>query len=81
MANLFSEITAMSIENYIIAVKIERVKELLLHDELTLTEISYKLHYCSVPHLSNQFKKYTGLTPSAFKNIQLQKKSKAAINV
>ncbi|MGL5892201.1 MAG: helix-turn-helix domain-containing protein, partial [Bacteroidia bacterium] len=59
-------------QQYIILNKIERVKELLLYDELNLTQISYKLHYSSVAHLSNQFKKVTGLTPSYFK--QLKKK-------
>jgi AraC-like DNA-binding protein len=67
MANLFSEMEGITIEQYIIANKIERVKELLLYDDLTLTEIAYRLHYSSVAHLSNQFKKITGLTPSCFK--------------
>lgn len=70
LANLFSEATGITIEHYIIAHKIERVKELLLYDELNLTEISYKLNYSSVAHLSNQFKKVTGLTPSYFKKIK-----------
>ncbi len=70
MANVFSEVRATTIENYIIAQKIEHVKEMLIYDELTLTEISYKLNYSSVAHLSNQFKKFTGLTPKSFKNIQ-----------
>ncbi len=77
MANLFSEVTNISIENYIIAHKIERVKELLMYDELTLTEISFKLKYSSVAHLSSQFKKATGLTPSAFKTIQQIKKQES----
>ncbi len=81
MSNLFSEITAISIENYIIAVKIERVKELLLYDELSLSEISYELHYSSVCHLSNQFKKYTGLTPSSFKNIRQLKRQNNEVKV
>jgi len=68
MANLFSELEGVTIEQYIIANKIERVKELMLFDELTLTEIAYRLHYSSVAHLSNQFKKITGLTPSFFKS-------------
>jgi AraC-like DNA-binding protein len=68
MANLFSAMEGMTIEQYIIANKIERVKELILHDELTLTEIAYRLRYSSVAHLSNQFKKITGLTPSFFKS-------------
>jgi AraC-like DNA-binding protein len=70
LANLFSEVTGITIEHYIIIHKIERVKELLLYDELTLTEISYKLNYSSVAHLSNQFKKVTGLTPSFFKQLK-----------
>jgi len=57
LANLFSEVTGITIEHYIIAHKIERVKELIIYDELNLTEISYKLNYSSVAHLSNQFKK------------------------
>ena len=74
MASLFSEVAGITIEHFIIAHKIEKVKELLLYDELTLTEISYKLHYSSVAHLSNQFKKVTGLTPSYFKNLKEYKK-------
>lgn len=70
LANLFSEATGITIEQYIIIHKIERVKELLLYDELNLTEISYKLNYSSVAHLSNQFKKVTGLTPSYFKKLK-----------
>jgi len=70
LANHFSEVTGVTIEHYIIAHKIERVKELLLYDELNLTEISYKLNYSSVAHLSNQFKKITGLTPSFFKQLK-----------
>lgn len=66
-ANLFSEVESTTIEHFIIKHKIERVKELLVYDELTHTEIAYKLHYSSVAHLSNQFKKNTGLTPSFFK--------------
>ncbi|HQW26518.1 MAG TPA: helix-turn-helix domain-containing protein [Saprospiraceae bacterium] len=72
LANLFSEVTGVTIEYFIIAHKIERVKELLIYDELNLTEISYKLNYSSVAHLSTQFKKVTGLTPSFYK--QLKKK-------
>ncbi|HCN84289.1 MAG TPA: AraC family transcriptional regulator [Sphingobacteriaceae bacterium] len=70
LANLFSEVVGINIEHYIIIHKIERVKELLVYDELSLTEISYKLHYSSVAHLSNQFKKITGLTPSHFKKLK-----------
>lgn len=73
LANLFSEVTGITIEHYIIAHKIERVKELLMYDELNLTEISYKMNYSSVAHLSNQFKKVTGLTPTFFKRIRHKK--------
>jgi AraC-like DNA-binding protein len=69
LANLFSEVQGTTIEHYIIYQKIERVKELLVYDELTLTEIAYKLNYSSVSHLSNQFKKVTGLTASHFKKL------------
>jgi AraC-like DNA-binding protein len=69
LANLFSEYTGTTIEQFIILHKIEKVKELLVYNELNLTEISYKLNYSSVAHLSNQFKKITGLTPSYFKKI------------
>lgn len=70
LSNTFSEVKGITIQQYIILHKIERVKELLLYDELTLTEIAYKLHYSSVAHLSNQFKKITGLTPTYFKEIK-----------
>lgn len=70
LSNLFSEVKGVTIEHYIISHKIERAKELLIYNELTLTEIAYKLHYSSVAHLSNQFKKITGLTPSFFKNMK-----------
>jgi AraC-like DNA-binding protein len=69
LANIFSEVKGTTIQQYIIMHKIERVKELLLYNELNLTEISYKLNYSSVAHLSNQFKKITGLTPSYFKQL------------
>ncbi|HLF46984.1 MAG TPA: AraC family transcriptional regulator [Chitinophagaceae bacterium] len=72
LANLFSEVQGITIEKYIIRNKIERVKVLLVYDELNLTEIAYLLHYSSVAHLSAQFKKVTGLTPSHFK--QMKKK-------
>ena len=75
LANLFSEVTGVTIEYFIIAHKIERVKELLIYDELNLTEISYKLNYSSVAHLSTQFKKVTGLTPSFFKELKKKRKS------
>lgn len=68
LSKLFSEVEGITIEHYIIAQKIEKVKELLVYDELTLSEIAYKLGYSSVAHLSAQFKKVTGLTPSFYKN-------------
>ena len=74
LANLFSEVTGVTIEHFLIAQKIEVAKELLLFDELNLTEISYKLNYSSVAHLSNQFKKVTGLTPSFFKQLRQKKR-------
>jgi AraC-like DNA-binding protein len=67
LSNIFSEVKGITIQQYIILHKIERVKELLLYDELTLTEIANLMHYSSVAHLSNQFKKVTGLSPSYFK--------------
>lgn len=70
MSNVFSEVKGITIQQFIIINKIERVKEYLHYDELNLTEISYKLHYSSVAHLSNQFKKMTGLTPSAYKQLK-----------
>lgn len=70
LSNIFSEVKGITIQQFIIIHKIERAKELLLYDELNLTEISYKLHYSSVAHLSNQFKKVTGLSPSHFKQLK-----------
>ena len=70
LANLFSEVTGTTIEHFIILHKIERVKELLLYNELSLTEISYLMNYSSVSHLSNQFKKITVLTPTYFKQMR-----------
>jgi len=70
LANLFSEVEVTTIDHFILKHKIERVKELLVYDELSLTEISHKLHYSSVAALSNQFKKITGLTPTFFKQIK-----------
>ena len=75
LANLFSEYTFATIENFIIFQKIERVKEMTINGNHTLTEISYQLNYSSVAHLSNQFKKTTGLTPSAFQRIIKQRKA------
>jgi AraC-like DNA-binding protein len=70
LANLFSEVQGTTIEKFIITHKIERVKELIVYDELNLTEIAWNMHYSSVAHLSNQFKKITGLTPSHFKKLK-----------
>lgn len=69
ISNLFSEVTYSSIESFIILQKIERAKQLILTNELTFTEISYKLNYCNVAHFSTQFKNTTGITPSAFQRI------------
>jgi AraC family transcriptional regulator len=69
LSGLFSEVEGITIEKYIINQKIEKVKELLIYDELNLSEIAYKLGYSSVAHLSNQFKKVTGLSPSHFKQV------------
>ncbi|MBI3134239.1 MAG: helix-turn-helix transcriptional regulator [Bacteroidetes bacterium] len=74
MAGLFSEVEGTTLEKYYIAQKIEKVKELLVYDELTLSEIAYRLNYSSVAHLSGQFKKVTGLTPSHFKNLKTVKR-------
>lgn len=72
LANLFSAETGSTIEQYIIACKIDRVKALLSSSELTLTQIAYQLNYSSVAHLSNQFKKVTGLTPSSLRKLHCQ---------
>lgn len=69
LANVFSDVKGITIQQYIILNKIESVKELLLYDELNLTEISYKLHYSSVAHLSGQFKKVTGYSPSIYREM------------
>ena len=81
LSSLFSTVTGTTIEHYIIANKIERVKELLLYDELNITEISYLMNYSSVAHLSAQFKKVTGLTPTYFKNLKHYKKRIALENL
>ncbi|HJV19921.1 MAG TPA: helix-turn-helix domain-containing protein [Sediminibacterium sp.] len=80
LSNIFSEVKGITIQQFIIMHKIERVKELLLYDELNLTEISYKLHYSSVAHLSNQFKKVTGLSPSYYKKLK-EKRTKNLENL
>ncbi len=75
LANLFSEVKGITIEKFFIAHKIEKAKELIVYDELNLSEIAFKLHYSSVAHLSNQFKKFTGLTPSHFKKLKHKRRS------
>lgn len=74
LSKLFSEVEGTTIEKYFIAQKIEKVKELLVYDELSLSEIAYRLNYSSVAYLSNQFKKVTGLSPSHFKRIREDKR-------
>jgi len=74
LSNLFSEVKGTTIEQYTKSHKIEKVKELLVYDEHSLTEIAWKLNYSSVSHLSNQFKRMTGLTTSHFKNLKLKKR-------
>jgi AraC-like DNA-binding protein len=75
LANLFSEVQGTTIEHFIIAHKIERIKELIIYDELNITEIAWKMNYSSVAHLSNQFKKATGLSPSHFKQLKVKRRS------
>jgi len=75
LANLFSEIQGTTIEQFVIHHKIERIKELIIYDELNITEIAWKMNYSSVAHLSNQFKKVTGLTPSHFKQLKVKRRS------
>ena len=75
LANLFSEVQGITIEHFIINHKIERIKELIIYDELNITEIAWKMNYSSVAHLSNQFKKVTGLSPSHFKQLKDKRRS------
>lgn len=75
ISNLFSELEGTTIEQYLIHQKIERVKELLVYDELNLSEVAHQLGYSSVQHLSNQFKKVTGLTPTHFKQLGEKKRT------
>ena len=75
LANLFSEVQGTTIEQFIISHKIERIKELIIYDELNITEIAWKMNYSSVAHLSNQFKKATGLSPSHFKQLKDKRRS------
>jgi AraC-like DNA-binding protein len=74
ITTLFTELEGTTIEKYFIAQKIEKVKELLVYNELTLSEIAFQLQYSSVAHLSNQFKSVTGLTPSYFKNLRSERR-------
>ena len=75
LANLFSEVQGTTIEQFVISHKIERIKELIIYGELNITEIAYKMKYSSVAHLSNQFKKVTGLSPSHFKLLKVKRRS------
>lgn len=75
LANLFSEVQGTTIEQFVISHKIERIKELIIYDELNITEIAWKMNYNSVAHLSNQFKKVTGLSPSHFKKLKVKRRS------
>lgn len=75
LSNLFSEVQGTTIEQYIIFHKIERVKELIMYDEWNITEIAWKMNYSSVAHLSNQFKKVTGLAPSHFKKLKVKRRT------
>lgn len=75
LANLFSEVQGINIEQFIITHKIERIKELMIYGELNITEIAYKMNYSSVGHLSNQFKKVTGLSPTHFKKLKDKRRS------
>ncbi len=75
MSNIFSEEKGITIQQFIIQHKVEKVKELLLYGELNLTEISYRLHYSSISHLSNQFKKVTGMSPSLYEKMRTKRKS------
>jgi AraC-like DNA-binding protein len=74
LSHLFSEVEGITIEKYFIAQKVEKVKELLMYDEMTLSEIAYQLNYSSIAHLSNQFKKITGFSPTYFKQLKDRKR-------
>ncbi len=75
LSNIFSEVKGITIQQFIIIHKIERIKELIIYDEMNITEIAWKMNYSSVAHLSNQFKKITGLSPSHFKQLKDKKRS------
>jgi AraC-like DNA-binding protein len=81
LSNLFSEITYTSVENYIILQKIEYTKQLIINDQLSLTEIAFKLNYSSVAHLSSQFKNITGITPSTFQRIIKRRREISSSNI
>jgi AraC-like DNA-binding protein len=74
LSNIFSEVNGISIKQYIINQKIEKAKEFIMYDELTLSEIAFKLHYSSIGHFSNQFKKITGVTPSFYKGLKQKRR-------
>jgi AraC-like DNA-binding protein len=75
LSNIFSEVKGITIQQFIIVHKIERIKELIIYDELNISEIAWKMNYSSVAHLSNQFKKVTGLSPSHFKQLKDKRRS------
>ena len=75
LSNIFSEVKGITIQQFIIVHKVERIKELIIYNELNMTEIAFKMNYSSVAHLSNQFKKITGLTPSHFKQLKDKRRS------
>jgi AraC-like DNA-binding protein len=75
LANLFSEVQGTTIEQFMISHKVERIKELIIYDEMNISEIAWKMNYSSVAHLSNQFKKITGLSPSHFKQLKVKRRS------
>jgi AraC-like DNA-binding protein len=75
LSNLFSEVQGVTIEQFIIVHKVERIKEMIVYDELTISEIAWKMNYSSVAHLSNQFKKVTGLSPSHFKQLKEKRRT------
>jgi len=75
LSNMFSEVKGITIQQFIIIHKVERIKELIIYDELNMTEIAWKMNYSSVAHLSNQFKKITGLSPTHFKNLKNKRRS------
>ena len=74
LSNLFSEVQGTTIEQFIISHKVERIKELIIYGELNISEIAWKMNYCTVAHLSNQFKKVTGLSPYHFKQLKVKKR-------